>query len=258
MQANLIFRLYSWPSVSLIQYLAIRFGWLLSWRTVKPHYGNLTFSLLDFAAFVSRADSAPSTKQTTIMAKAIKLITEKPCNLTLKYSRFARGAMLNEVLVNKWASRAEWQLVWTFPFVIKRGKLKIFSPWWTLCGPSVDVDQLNPCISPCGLPSVNTSIRFVPIVTRIWFIVSGIHRLRWKFIFSWRVWQDFSAVISLKFASMAILLLAFAAVQKVLDFFILSLITSASFCAKPKITGYNELPTRDYKPQGKNHGNARN
>lgn len=43
-----------------------------------------------------------------------------------------------------------------------------------------------------------------------------------------------------------------------LDFFILSLITSASFCAKPKITGYNELPTRDYKPQGKNHGNARN
>lgn len=71
---------------------------------------SLTFSLLDFevfTAFVSRADSVSSTKQTTIIAKAIKLITEKPCNLTLKYSRFAQGAMLNEVLVNKWATRAE-------------------------------------------------------------------------------------------------------------------------------------------------------
>ena len=71
---------------------------------------GLTFSLLDFDvlnAFVSRADFVPATIQTTIIAKAIKLITEKPCNLTLKCSRFARGAMLNEVLVNKWATRAE-------------------------------------------------------------------------------------------------------------------------------------------------------
>ena len=49
---------------------------------------------------------------------------------------------------------------------------------------------------------------------------------------------------------MTMFLLRFAAVQKVLDFFTLSLITPVSFNAKPRITGYNELSARDGKPQG--------
>lgn len=80
---------------------------------------GLTFSLLDFDVFtdfVSRADSVPATIQTTIIAKAIKLITEKPCNLTLKYSRFARGAMLNEVLVNNGQLELNDSSYGRFPF----------------------------------------------------------------------------------------------------------------------------------------------
>ena len=57
---------------------------------------------------------------------------------------------------------------------------------------------------------------------------------------------------------MAIFLFGFSAVERVLDFFIVSKLTSVSFCVKHKITGYNELPAWDFKPQGKNHGNARN
>lgn len=51
---------------------------------------------------------------------------------------------------------------------------------------------------------------------------------------------------------MVIFLLGFAAVQRCLDFFILCLRTSVSFCEKPRDTGYNELPAWVYcKPQGK-------
>ena len=78
-----------------------------------------TFSLLDFDVFtdfVSRADSVPATIQTTIIAKAIKLITENPCNLTLKYPRFARGAMLNEVLVNNGQLELNDSSYGRFPF----------------------------------------------------------------------------------------------------------------------------------------------
>lgn len=80
-----------------------------------------TFSLLDFelfSPFISRADSVLSTKHATcntIIAKAIKVIVEKPCNLN-NHSRFARGAMLNEVLVNKWPTATDWQLEQTLPF----------------------------------------------------------------------------------------------------------------------------------------------
>lgn len=45
---------------------------------------------------------------------------------------------------------------------------------------------------------------------------------------------------------------------KSFGFFILSLLTSVSFCEKPRNTGCNELPAWDFKPQGKNHGNSRN